>query len=159
MKLSTAILAFFGAYSGLIFAGSDPSVSEVVNGSVPPGTIARAAETLLINQQHPSGNVIVVIKTVRPKNTRTPIHQHPSSGTTCVISGEMTLYLEGSSPQAAGAGACYEMPAGKKMAGVNSGNSDAVMLDIFFTPKGGQLWTVIEPEHKHLQDQLAPPSN
>jgi quercetin dioxygenase-like cupin family protein len=159
MKPSSAIVVFFGFYSGLIFAGSDPSVNEVVNGSIPPGTIARAAETMLINQEHPSGHVIVVIKTVRPKNTRTPIHQHPSSGTTCVISGEMTLYLEDAPPKTATAGACYEMPTGKKMAGVNSGNSDAVMLDIFFTPKGGQLWTVLEPQHKHLQDQLAPPNN
>ena len=157
MKFPLAALIVLGLYTGQIFAGSELDNHETLNGSIPPGLIARASESLLINQQHPSGNDIVIMKTIRPKGTRTPIHQHPSSGTTCVISGEMTLYLENASPQKAIAGTCYAMPAGKKMAGVNTGTNDAVMLDIFFTPKGGDLWTVVEPHHQNLQDQLAPP--
>lgn len=131
----------------------------MINGSTPPGLIARATEFLLLNQEYPSGNDIVFMKTSRPKETRTPIHQHPSSGATCVISGEMTLYLEGASPQKAIAGTCYAMPADKKIAGVNTGNSDAVIFDIFFTPKGGEMWTVVEPHNQNLQDQFVPPNH
>ena len=159
MKFPLAAFVVFVSYSGYVLPESAPDTHAMVNGSIPPGLIAIATESLLLNQEHPSGNDIVIMKTIRPKGTRTPIHQHPSSGSTCVISGEMTLYLEEASPQKAIAGTCYAMPAGKKMAGVNSGTSDAVMLDIFFTPKGGELWTVVDPHHKNLQDQFVLPNH
>ena len=158
MKFLLAAFVLLVFYSGHAFSESAPDTREMINDSIPPGLIARATESLLLNQEHPSGNAIVIMKTIRSKETRTPIHQHPSSGTTCVISGEMSLYLEGAIPQKAIAGTCYAMPAGKKMAGVNTGNSDAVMLDIFFTPKGGEMWTIVEPHHQNLQDQFAPPN-
>ena len=158
MKPYLTVLIALLIYSAHFFASTEIKTDEVINGYTLPAEVARAAESLLLNQQHPSGNDIVIMKTIRLMGTRTPIHQHPSSGTTCVISGEMTLYLEDAPPQKAIAGTCYAMPADKKMAGVNSGTSDAVMLDIFFTPKGGELWTVVEPRHQNLQDQFVPPN-
>jgi len=158
MRLPLAAFVLLISFAGHVFPESMSDTPQMINGSIPPGLIARATEFLLLNQEHPSGNDIVIMKTIRPKETGTPIHQHPSSGTTCVISGEMTLYLEGASPQKAIAGTCYAMPAGKTMAGVNTGNSSAVMLDIFFTSKGGEMWTVVEPHHQNLQDQFVPPN-
>jgi hypothetical protein len=66
--------------------------------------------------------------------------------------------LEGASPRKAIAGTYFAMPADKKMAGVNVGNSDAVMLDIFFTPKGGEMWTIVELHHQNPQDQFVSPN-
>ena len=64
----------------------------------------------------------------------------------------MTLYLEGSAPQRAQAGQCYNMPAGLLMAGVKSGTVDAILHDIFTVPKGDDVWRVLEAES--LQDQF-----
>jgi quercetin dioxygenase-like cupin family protein len=150
--------ALWVLYSSCSLAQAEPQPQEMINDTTPPCTVVKASEALLLHQTHPSGNDIVIMKTIRPGGTRTPIHQHPSSGSTCVISGEMTLYLEGAAPQRAPAGTCYAMPAGKKMAGVNSGKEEAVMIDIFVTPKGGELWTVVEPQHQKLQNQLTPPT-
>ena len=159
MKFPIVAFVAFLFYSGNIFAAPEQEAHQMINSSPIPNIVTKATESLLIKQEHPSGNDIVIMKTTRAMGTRTPIHEHPSSGTTCVISGEMTLYLEGASAQKAVAGTCYAMPAGKKMAGVNSGTSDAVMLDIFFTPKGGELWTVVDPHHKNLQDQFVLPNH
>ncbi len=127
--------------------------SMTVNAQTPPGKIARAlASETLIKVERPNGMEVLVVRTVRQAGTRTPVHRHNHSGVTCVLEGEMTLYLEGSAPQLAQAGDCYNMPAGLSMAGVNQGTADAVMHDIFTVPKGADVWTVLEVES--LQNQF-----
>lgn len=64
------------------------------------------------------------------------------------------LALEGSTAQKAVAGQCYYMPAGKAMAGVNTGTVDAVMLDTFKVPAGHSVWTVVEVSGREMQDQF-----
>ena len=39
---------------------------------------------------------------------------------TCVIAGEMTLYMDGAEPKVAPEGSCYWMPPGRRMSGVNT---------------------------------------
>lgn len=46
------------------------------------------------------------------------------------------------------------MPAGKAMAGINTGNVNAVMLDTFKVPAGRPVWTVVESSGRVLQDQF-----
>lgn len=58
----------------------------------------------------------------------------------------MTLYLEGAEPARA--------VAGKAMAGVNTGTVDAVMLDVFLTPIGQPVWTVVESAGRDMQNQF-----
>lgn len=124
-----------------------------INAQTPPRTIARALSSdTILKVDRPNGLEVLVVRTVRQAGTRTPIHRHDHSGVTCVLSGEMTLYLEGSAPQRAQAGQCYNMPAGLSMAGVNAGTVDAVMHDIFTVPKGDDVWTVLEVES--LQNQF-----
>lgn len=124
-----------------------------INAQTPPGTIARALSSdTILKVDRPNGLEVLVVRTARQAGTRTPIHRHDHSGVTCVLSGEMTLYLEGSAPQRAQAGQCYNMPAGLSMAGVNAGTVDAVMHDIFTVPKGDDVWTVLEVES--LQNQF-----
>lgn len=130
---------------------AQPSIT--INTETPPGKIARAliSDTIL-KVDRPNGMEVLVVRTLRQAGTRTPVHRHDHSGVTCVLEGEMTLYLEGSAPQRAQAGDCYNMPAGLSMAGVNQGTVDAVMHDIFTVPKGDDVWTVLEVES--LQDQF-----
>jgi hypothetical protein len=86
---------------------------------------------------------------------------HQFGGQTCIASGEMTLFLEGASPQRAPAGTCYWMPPGRRMAGVNTGSTDAIMFDTFIAPNEAAIWSVVEPGLQNEQDQFsgAPPAN
>lgn len=135
-------------------AQSQKLVTEL-NGSLPPEQIARSLNQVrLLNSSDGKGNQIIVEQTTRAAKTRTPIHMHDFGGVTCVIEGEMTLYLEGAEPKRAQAGECYYMPAGRMMAGVNSGVSPAVMHDTFTLPKDAAAWRIVEQGALSYQDQF-----
>ena len=103
----------------------------------------------------PTGWVTVTSRSVRDKGTRSPIHVHPFGGQTCVVAGEMSLYLEGTDEiKRAGPGDCYWMPAGRRMSGVNSADTPTIMIDSFVVPKGEQVWIVVEPGMEDAQDQF-----
>lgn len=103
----------------------------------------------------PTGMVLVTSRSVRDRGTRSPIHVHPFGGQTCVVSGEMSLYLDGEpTVQKAGPGDCYYMPAGRRMSGVNSADSVTIMIDTFVVPRGEQVWIVVEPGMEDAQDQF-----
>lgn len=101
------------------------------------------------------GKVIITSRTVRQAGTRSPIHMHPQGGQTCVISGEMTLYMDGAEPQVAPEGSCYWMPPGRRMSGVNTAEGQAtIMLDTFIVPVGTRVWEVVEPGFEDAQNQF-----
>lgn len=103
----------------------------------------------------PTGMTLVTSRSVRDKGTRSPIHVHPYGGQTCVVSGEMSLYLEGTKEiKVAGPGDCYYMPAGRRMSGVNSADQPTIMIDTFVVPAGEQVWIVVEPGMEDAQDQF-----
>lgn len=103
----------------------------------------------------PTGMILVTSRSVRDKGTRSPIHVHPFGGQTCVVSGEMSLYLEGTAEvKRAGPGDCYYMPAGRRMSGVNSADQPTIMIDTFVVPAGEQVWIVVEPGMEDAQDQF-----
>ncbi len=103
----------------------------------------------------PTGMMLVTSRSVRDRGTRSPIHVHPFGGQTCVVSGEMSLYLEGTEEvKTAGPGDCYFMPAGRRMSGVNSADSVTIMIDTFVVPAGDQVWIVVEPGMEEAQDQF-----
>lgn len=130
------------------------SINEL-NGSPIPGAMARSIDQKrLITIPDGTGNHTIIEQTTRASNTRTPIHIHDFSGITCVIEGEMTLYLEDAHPTRAIAGECYHMPAGLMMVGFNSGSNNAVMHDIFTTPIDAPIWRVVEEGSDSLQDQF-----
>lgn len=125
---------------------------STVNGETPPGvaTFAKAqSDAMKTTDAH--GNIVLTHYTVRAAGTRSPVHVHEQGGTTCLMQGEMTLYLEDARPHRAVAGECYYMPAGRAMSGLNSGTSDAIMFDSFVLPKGSPEWVNLEldePGHK-----------
>ncbi len=136
--------------------------SDLINGKpVPMKATKSMFETRLLTvpqldaKGKPTGMVLVSSRTVREKGTRSPIHVHPFGGQTCVISGEMSLYLEGTDEvKKAGPGECYWMPAGRRMSGVNSADSATFMIDTFVIPAGEQVWIVVEPGMEDSQNQF-----
>lgn len=136
--------------------------SDKINGKILPMKPSKSMfETRLLTvpqldaKGKPTGMVMVSSRTVREKGTRSPIHVHPFGGQTCVISGEMSLYLEGTDEvKVAGPGECYWMPAGRRMSGVNSADSATFMIDTFVVPAGEQVWIVVEPGMEDSQNQF-----
>ena len=125
-----------------------------INGKVPPSRPTRATKSTTLIDVTLDGRRRLVFKDERQKGTRSPIHEHPYGGLTCMIAGEMTLYLEGSKPQTAVPGGCYWMPPGKPMSGVNSGDETAVLLDIFDVPTGKAVWRVVEDGQEGLEQNF-----
>ena len=136
--------------------------SNLINGKVPPNTPTKTMfESRVITQDildprgKSTGYMMITSRSVRDVGTRSPIHVHPHGGQTCVVVGEMTLYLDGNTTlQSAGPGDCYWMPAGKRMSGVNSATSRTIMIDTFVVPKGEQVWIVVEPGMEDAQNQF-----
>ena len=142
---------------------SPTEISDLIDGQVLPMKPARSTSEIrvlstdLLNKKgEPTGMKILSHRTVRAAGTRSPIHAHPYGGQTCILSGEMTLYLDGgTAPQRAGAGDCYWMPPFHRMSGVNTGTTEAVMIDTFITPSENEIWVVMEPGMQGDQDQFS----
>ena len=136
--------------------------SDRINGKLLPNKATKTmfeSRLLTVDQLDakgkPTGMVLVTSRSVRDKGTRSPIHVHPFGGQTCVVSGEMSLYLEGTDEvKVAGPGDCYFMPAGRRMSGVNSAPGVTIMIDTFVVPRGEQVWIVVEPGMQDSQDQF-----
>jgi quercetin dioxygenase-like cupin family protein len=140
----------------VLSAAPSPTATDVttINGQVPPGTATAVDDSVTLLDVVDAGVQHLVYRDTRSPGTRSPIHQHPYGGTTCVISGEMTLYLQGSDPQLAGEGECYWMPPGLSMTGVNTGENFAVMIDTFAVVPGQPVWYVVEPGHEDAIDEF-----
>lgn len=140
----------------VLSAAPSPPAADVttINGEVPPGIPTAVDESVTLLDVVDSGIQHLVYRDTRSPGTRSPIHEHPYGGTTCVISGEMTLYLEGSEPQLAREGECYWMPPGLPMTGVNTGVDFAVMIDNFAVVPGQPVWFVIEPGQEGAIDEF-----
>lgn len=132
-----------------------PKDLTMINGQVPPGKPSRVPSSVtLVSAKNSLGQDVFVFRDTRPAGTRSAIHIHPSGGTTCMLSGEMTLFMEGAAPQRAETGQCYYMPPNVPMSGANTGSTDAVLLDYFTVPTGQPVWAVVEKGMYHLQENF-----
>ncbi len=145
LRLFVLVLVALAVSVGVAGAGQLPDVTTI-NGEVPPlrTTLAFKSQTVSVGDNG-NGYQTIVIRTTRKAGTRSPIHTHDYGGTTCVLKGQMTLYLDGSKPATKKAGSCYFMPPGPLMAGLNTGKVTAVMIDMFTVPIGDPVWTVRQP--------------
>ncbi len=145
LRLFVLVLVALAVSVGVAGAGQLPDVTTI-NGEVPPlrTTLAFKSQTVSVGDNG-NGYQTIVIRTTRKAGTRSPIHTHNYGGTTCVLKGQMTLYLDGSKPATKKAGSCYFMPPGPLMAGLNTGKVTAVMIDMFTVPIGDPVWTVRQP--------------
>jgi quercetin dioxygenase-like cupin family protein len=135
---------------------SDPKYDMVttVNGLAPVGTPSVLQQSEKEVDETVNGVRHLVYRDVRAAGTLSPIHVHPSGGITCMISGEMTLFLEGLPPRVARAGDCYGMPANTPMYGYASGTEDATFFDSFDLAPGEEEWDVVEVGQEGLNDNF-----
>ena len=152
--LMTVVVAGCSAQPSSDQDGHDGETVVTINGEIPPNKPTALTESTIVVDVVEDGQRRVVFRDERPAGTRSPIHEHPYGGVTCMVSGEMTLYLEGSEPQTAGPGQCYSMPPGTPMTGVNTGDGVAVLFDIFTVPEGEAVWKVVEEGQQDLQDSF-----
>jgi hypothetical protein len=96
-----------------------------------------------------------IMKTTRAAGTRSVVHVHEYEGKTCLVEGEMTLYLQNSEPTRKTVGECYHMPSELHMSGVNTGSTDAVMFDMFTVPIDAPVWIVLEKGVSGIEEQFA----
>lgn len=130
---------------GVSAAGSELNVTTL-NGERPPGRLERlVGVTTMLDTVDVSGKRIVVDKGVRRAGTRVGIHVHEYGGHTCVMSGEITDFMEGHPPSKWPAGTCYYMPPNILMTAANLGTEDAVLIDTFILPPGAPTITIREP--------------
>lgn len=132
-------------------ANSQPSVSTElnvtrINGERPPGRLERLVNvTTMLDTIDSNGQRILVERGVRKAGTRVAIHVHEYGGHTCVLSGEITDFIEGHPPKRFPAGTCYYMPPNLLMTAANLGSEDAVLIDTFILPPGKPPMTIREP--------------
>ena len=151
MKISTILRGFLGFVSVLAFeAFASPAYTEktpvkTINGKSLPGVIKRLVNTkTLVDEIRPDGQRILAVRGTRLPGTRVPIHVHQFSGLTCIISGQVTDFVEGQAEKVFGAGDCYFMPAETPMSAVNLGTKSVVLVDVFVLPDGAKPMRVIE---------------
>jgi quercetin dioxygenase-like cupin family protein len=147
--LAVALLASFGAYAANVELL--PPYSDLINGQPIPMKPVLA-ESVRVMDLTVDGKQHIVNRDTRPAGTRAPVHIHPYGGSTCVMQGQMTLYMDGFEPVTKKAGECYWMPHSHRMSGVNTGTETAIMFDSFIVPVGAPTWQVVEPGmsgHKH----------
>ena len=102
--------------------------------------------TTLLDTIDAEGNRLVIERGIRPAGSRAAIHIHQYGGHTCVISGEITDFVEGhAAPMVFPAGTCYYMPPNTLMTATNLGTKDAVLIDTFNLPPSAPTTTIREP--------------
>ena len=122
------------------------SPTQLINGTKPPGRVADLVNsTKLIDSIRPDGMQLLVFKGTRLPGTRVAIHVHEFSGFTCVLSGQITDFVEGNKKAIYGPGECYYMPANTPMTAANLGNEPSVLIDSFVVPPGKPVIQKIEP--------------
>lgn len=119
---------------------------STINGERLPARMARLVDSsTMLDTVDVNGQRIVVEKGVRKAGTRVGIHVHEYGGHTCVLSGEITGFMEGHAPHKWPAGTCYYMPPNVPMAAANLGTEDVVLVDTFILPPGKPTITILEP--------------
>ena len=120
-----------------------------INGATPPGKLQPLANTsTMLDTKQSDGLRLLVTKGTRLAGTRVAIHVHEYGGHTCVLSGEITDFVEGKANGRYPAGTCYYMPAYTPMSAANLGKEDAVLIDTFVLPFGAPAITIMEPGYK-----------
>jgi quercetin dioxygenase-like cupin family protein len=152
LLLTLTLTAPFAAFG---FAECKPDANiTTINGQGLPGRMATLTdEHVMVDTivDVPQGYRMTITRAVRKAGTRVGIHVHKWGGTTCVLEGAMTDFVEGHAPAYYPAGTCYYMPPNHQMATSNMGSVDAVIQDIFIVPDGQPVITILEPGYPGCQ--------
>lgn len=146
--IRTTLTAAAIAISGLSAVSAKPaeiSPTNLINGETPPGKVAGLVNiTKLIDVVRPDGLQLLVGRGTRLPGTRVAIHIHEFGGFTCIISGEITDFVEGKKDVKYGPGECYYMPPNTPMSAANLGDEPVVLIDSFVVTPGQPVITKIE---------------
>jgi quercetin dioxygenase-like cupin family protein len=116
-----------------------------INGLALPAVMRPLQDvSTMLDTVDANGNRLFITKGTRLAGTRVAIHMHLYGGHTCVLTGEITDYVEGSEPAKHPAGTCYYMPPNIPMSAANLGVEDAVLIDTFNLPFGVPYITILE---------------
>lgn len=144
-SLMTAVTAL-GIMTGCGERTRIPASLSTINGERPPGVVAGLVDvSVMLETVDAHGNELIVHRGIRKAGTRVGIHIHEHGGHTCVLSGQITDFVEGRAPKTYPAGTCYYMPPNLPMSAANLGTEDAVLIDTFIIPKGTPAITILEP--------------
>lgn len=118
-----------------------------INGESLPGVPATyISDFTMLDTINANGERLLITQGVRAAGTRAGIHVHQWGGHTCVLSGTITDFVEGhDEPMVFPAGTCYYMPPNTPMSAANLGDEDAILIDTFTLPVGGEPITILEP--------------
>ncbi len=118
-----------------------------INGkSLPARMLPLQGVTTMLDTIDAYGNRLVASQGTRMAGTRVAIHIHKYGDQTCVLSGEITDFVDGMvEPTRFPAGTCYYMPPNTLMSAANLGTVDAVLIDTFNLPVGEPTITIREP--------------
>ena len=142
----TAVAIAMSAFTSVSAKPAGISPTSLINGKKPPGTVAGLVNTkLLIDTIRPDGMQLSVTRGTRLPGKRVAIHVHEFGGFTCIVSGEITDFVEGKEDAVYGPGECYYMPPNTPMSAANLGNEPVVLIDSFTVPPGKPVITKIEP--------------
>lgn len=146
-KLLLSIAIILPAYSHADPIECKPDVDvTTINGYGLPAKMATLVNvTTMVDTVTDKGQRLVITKGTRLAGTRIAIHMHKYGGTTCVLKGALTDFVEGKAPINYPAGTCYYMPPNTPMTTTNLGTVDVVLQDIFMLPVGEPTHTIVEP--------------
>lgn len=127
--------------------------TTTINGAAPPGVMAKLVDiSVLLDKVSGDGKRLLVVRGIRKPGTRAPIRVHDFGGHSCVMSGTMTAFIEGSEPTPYPAGSCYYMTPAVPMTAVNLGTEDVELVDTFELPPEAPAIIVLEPGWPDLSD-------
>lgn len=139
-------IAIAPVWAAEVLQPSAPATVTTINGKVPDGALLPLQDvTVMLDTVDADGKRLLIAKGTRKAGTRVAIHIHKYGGHTCVLSGEITDFVEGRMPMHWPAGSCYYMPPGVFMSAANLGTEDAVLIDTFNLPPGEEFITILEP--------------
>ncbi len=150
MKPSTMTIAIVCLLATGVFAvrAEVNQAITTINGKLLPGLVADEVDTsIMLDTIDADGNQLIIRKGTRKAGTRVSIHIHKYGGHTCVLTGEITDFIEGREPRVFSSGTCYYMPPNIPMAAANLGTEDAILIDTFIVPPGEPTITILEHNH------------
>lgn len=147
--------ALFALACGLALGGCQTTGAQrfgdvtTINGKPLPGRLHPLVNvSTMIDTVDANGNRLLVTKGTRKAGTRVGVHVHEYGGHTCVLSGEITDFVQGHANGRYPAGTCYYMPPNTPMSAANLGKVDAVLIDTFILPPGKPVITILEPAYR-----------
>lgn len=148
-----SLLFLASAFSAILMTNASAYGSEKhnhtqtskINGKpIPAKLLPLEDSTVMLDTLDADGKRLYITKGTRRAGTRAAIHTHQHGGHTCVLSGEITSFIEGAEPVKRPAGTCYYMPPNTPMSATNLGSKDAVIIDTFLLPPGEEEITLLE---------------